>query len=107
MNDTSNGQAVKTSNIVDNSTGIMRYVIKAGTCYVTAEFTIVASSEQEIPLFTGMPIPFWGVVYTSGGNNNGTAMTFVLDADGIFKKYYSNVKTSDRYDLCFSYPVAQ
>lgn len=110
MNEISNGQAVKTSNIVSDASsenGTMRYMVKSGVCYVVAEFSPIESSEQVLPLFTGLPIPFWGVVYTSGGNNHGTSMTFAVDADGVFKKYYSGVKTSDRYDLCFSYPVAQ
>lgn len=110
LNEISNGQAVKTSNIVSDASsenGTMRYMVKSGVCYVVAEFSPIESSEQVLPLFTGLPIPFWGVVYTSGGNNHGTSMTFAVDADGVFKKYYSGVKTSDRYDLCFSYPVAQ
>ena len=110
MNEISNGQAVKTPNIVSDASsenGTMRYMIKAGVCYVVAEFSPIESSDQILPLFTGLPVPFWGVVYTSGGNNHGTSMTFAVDADGVFKKYYSGVKTSDRYDLCFSYPVAQ
>ena len=81
--------------------GNMSYIIRFAIVYVCAEFTINNNSNENIDLFYGLPKA--NMLYLSAGNDHGTSMTFVVDDNGIFKKYFSNITTNDRYDVSFSY----
>lgn len=85
---------------------MLTYSIKLNIVFVSGEFTLANNSSTEvIILFTGLPTG--SVLYISAGNNHGSSMTFAIDQDGNFKKYYSSITSNDRYDLQTAYVIPE
>lgn len=86
------------------SSGSLFYYVKSGICYVSGEFTL-GSDATYVTLFSGLPKPVqqW---YFSQGGNNGIVTPFSVTTGGNLQVYYAAASTKQRYDISFSYPVA-